>query len=98
MIDLLRELERRRMALQGRCTAQRMKATLHAEALLAKGAGFERAVVLARSVAVRPFVLSAAVVLTVAFGPRRLLNWAVRGVAAYGLTRRVFAALGQFTR
>jgi hypothetical protein len=98
MIDLLRELERRRMALQGRCTAQRMEATLHAEALLAKGAVFDRAVVLARGVSARPLILGAAAVLTVAFGPRRLLNWALRGTAAYGVTRRVFAALGQFTR
>jgi hypothetical protein len=98
MIDLLNELERRRLALQGRCTAQRMQTAQLAAALLQKGVIFDRAVTLGRSVAVQPVVLGTAAVLTLVVGPRRLLNWAVRGAAAYGLTRRIVVALGHFTR
>jgi hypothetical protein len=98
MIHLLNELERRRMALQARCTAQRMQTARLAAAILEKGVIFDRAVTLGRSVAVQPVVLGAAAVLTLALGPRRLLNWAVRGTAIYGLTRRIFAALGYLAR
>lgn len=98
MIDLLNELERRRMALQGRCTAQRMRTAQLAAALLEKGVIFDRAVTLGRSVAVQPVVLGTAAVLTLVVGPRRLLNWAVRGTAVYGLARRIFAALGYLAR
>lgn len=98
MIHLLRDLEQRRMALLGRCAAQRMETALLAEALLAKGVVFDRAVLLARRVAMRPVVMGTAAVLALAFGPGRLLKLAVRGAALYGMTRRVFAALGHFTR
>ena len=86
------------MALQGRCAAQRMHTAQLAGTLVEKGVIFDRAVTLGRSVAVQPVVLGTAAVLTLVVGPRRLMNWAVRGTALYGLTRRVFAALGQFTR
>jgi len=86
------------MALQGRCAAQRMQTTQLAASLLEKGVVFDRAVTLGRSVAVQPIVLGTAAVLTLVVGPRRLLNWAMRGAAVYGLTRRIFAALGYFAR
>ncbi len=86
------------MALQGRCTAQRMQTAQLAAALLEKGVIFDRAVTLGRSVAVQPVVLGTAAVLTLVLGPRRLLNWAVRGTAVYGLARRIFAALGYLAR
>lgn len=98
MIDLLNGLERRRLALQSRCDMQRAQITQRAAALVQRGVVFERAVVLGRSISTRPVILGAIAALTVAFGPRKLLSWAVRGSAIYGLIRRVLSVVGTYTR
>ena len=97
MIDHLNELRDRRLSLQRRSTAQRMRMAGYATELAEKGAVVDRAVSVARGVPLQPVLLGvAAVVLFV--GPGRVLGWAMRGVALIGMARRTAALLRSFPR
>jgi hypothetical protein len=98
MIDLLPVLEQRRIALQERSSAQRIRIVEATAALAAKGVVLDRAIALARGIAVRPVVVGSVAALALAIGPRRLLAWAGRIVGFYGLTRQIAAALRSLPR
>ena len=86
------------MALQERSGAQRALIAETTAALAAKGVVLDRAVTVARGIAARPLVFGSIVALAVAFGARRILGWAGRAVALYGLARQVAAALSESPR
>lgn len=94
MIGVLHALEQRRRALQGRSEAQRILIADSTAALAGRVMVLDRAVAVARGIAARPLVVGSIVALVVAVGPRRILAWAARAAAFYGLTRRVATALG----
>ena len=98
MIGVLHELEQRRMALRERSSAQRILIAETAAALAARGMVLDRAVAVARGIAARPLVFSSIVALAVVVGPRKILGWAARGAAFYGLTRRLAVALRDHPR
>jgi len=98
MIGVLHELEQRRMALRERSSAQRILIAETAAALAARGMVLDRAVAVARGIAARPLVFSSIVALAVVVGPRKILGWAARAAAFYGLTRRLAAALSDHPR
>jgi hypothetical protein len=98
MIDLLPVLEQRRMALQERSNTQRNLIAEATAALAAKGVVLDRAIALARGIAMRPVVVGSVAALALAIGPRRLLAWAGRIVGFYGLTRQIAAALRSLPR
>lgn len=93
MIGVLQVLEQRRMALQVRSSAQRILIAESTAALAARGLVLDRAVAVARGIAARPLVFGSMVALAVVAGPRKVLGWAARAAAFYGLTRRIAAAL-----
>ena len=93
MIGVLHELEQRRMALQERSSAQRILIADSTAALAARGRVLDRAVAVARGIAARPLVFGCIVALAVVVGPRKVLGWATRAAAFYGLTRQLAAAL-----
>lgn len=93
MIGLLHELEQRRKALQERSGAQRALVAEMTVALAARGRVLDRAVAVVRGIAARPLVVASMVALAAVVGPRRLLAWAGRAAAFYGLTRRLAGAL-----
>lgn len=94
MIGVLQALEQRRKGLQERSDAQRLLIAETGAALAARGRIVDRAVAVARGAAARPLVFGSIVALVVALGPRRILGWAARAAAVYGLARQVAAALG----
>ncbi len=98
MIGVLQVLEQRRMALQERSGAQRVLIAETTAALAARGMVLDRAVAVARGIAARPLVLGSIVALAVVVGPRRILGWAARATAFYGLTRQLAAALRDHPR
>jgi hypothetical protein len=98
MIGVLHELEQRRMALQECSSAQRILIAESTAALAARGMVLDRAVAVARGIAARPLVFGSIVALAVVVGPRRILGWAARAAAFYGLTRRLAAALRDHPR
>ena len=98
MIGVLQVLEQRRMALQERSNAQRALIAESTAAFAARGMVLDRAVAVARGIAARPLVFGSIVALAVVVGPRRILRWAARAAAYYGLTRRLAAALRDLPR
>jgi uncharacterized coiled-coil protein SlyX len=98
MIGVLHELEQRRMALQERSSAQRALIAESTAALAARGRVLDRAVAVARAIAARPLVIGSIVALAVVVGPRRILGWAARATAFYGLTRQFAATLRDQSR
>ena len=87
------------MALQERSSAQRALIAESTAALAARGRVLDRAVAVARSIAARPLVIGSIVVaLALVVGPRRILGWATRVTAIYGLTRQLAAALRDQSR
>jgi hypothetical protein len=98
MIGVLHVLEQRRMALQERSSLQRARIAESTAALAAKGMVLDRAVAVARGIAARPLVIGSLVALAVVVGPRRILGWATRATAFYGLTRQLAAALRDQSR
>lgn len=98
MIGLLHELAQRRTALQEHSAAQRAVIAQSSAALAARGAVVDRAVAVARGLAARPLLLGSLVALAYVVGPRKVLGWAARAAALYGLTRRLAAALRDETR
>ena len=98
MIGVLYELEQRRMALQERSSAQRALIAESTAALAARGRVLDRAVAVARGIAARPLVIGSIVALALVVGPRRILGWATRVTAIYGLTRQLAAALRDQSR
>ena len=93
MIGVLHELERRRMALQECSSAQRSLIAESTAVLAARGMVLDRAVALARGIAARPLVFGSIAALAVVIGPRKVLGWAARAAAIYGLTRQLATAL-----
>jgi hypothetical protein len=89
----MHELGRRRLALQESSSAQRILIAESAAALAARGRVLDRTVAVARGIAARPLIVGSLVALAVVVGPRRILGWAARGAALFGLTRRLAAAL-----
>lgn len=81
------------MALQELSTAQRDRIAESSAALAARGVVLDRAVAVARGIAARPLVFGSAIALAFLVGPRRILGWAARAAAVYGLTRRLAAVL-----
>lgn len=86
------------MALQVRSSAQRILIAESTAALAPKGMVLDRAVAAVRGIAARPLVFGSIVVLAVVVGPRKVLGWAARAAAFYGLTRRIAAALRDHPR
>lgn len=93
MIGVLPELEQRRMELQERSSAQRTLIAESTAALAGRGMVLDRAVAVARGIAARPFAFGSIVALAVVVGPRKVLGWAARAAALYGVTRRLAVAL-----
>jgi len=93
MIGVLHVLEQRRIALQERSNAQRAQIVESTAALAAGGMVLDRAVAVARGIAVRPLVVGSIIVLAVVVGPRKVLGWVARAAAFYDLTRRLGAVL-----
>ena len=93
MIGVLHELEQRRMALQERSSAQRLLIAESTAALAARGMVLDRAVAVARGIAARPLVFGSIVALAAVVGPRKVLGWAARAAAFYGLTRQLASTL-----
>lgn len=86
------------MALRESSTAQRTRIAESSVALAARGVVLDRAVAVARGIAARPLVFGSVVALAVVVGPRKVLGWAARAAAVYGLTRRLAAALRERPR
>lgn len=86
------------MALQERSGAQRLLIAETTAALAARGVVLDRAVAVARGIAARPLVFGSIVALAVAVGPRRILGWATRAAALYGLTRQLASTLSNLPR
>jgi uncharacterized membrane protein YqjE len=84
--------------LQECSSAQRILIAESTAALAARGMVLDRAVAVARGIAARPLVFGSMVALAVVVGPRKILGWAARAAAFYGLTRRLAAALGDHPR
>lgn len=86
MIPYLREIERRRIALVERSTAQRAALTDAASPLAHKLAAIDRVVAALRG---HPVLLGLAAGAVAFLGPSRLLAWAARAATAYSLLRRI---------
>jgi hypothetical protein len=86
VIVYLRELERRRIALVQRSTAERAALADAASPLVRKLAAVDRLVAAFRA---RPVLVVAAAAAVAFVGPSRLLAWAARAAAAYSLLRRI---------
>jgi len=98
MIGVVHVLEQRRLALQERSRVQRALIADSTAALAARCMLLDRAVAVARGIAARPLIVGSIVAVAAIVGPRRILGWATRAAAFYGLMRRLAAALRDHPR
>jgi hypothetical protein len=89
MIGVLHELEQRRMAVQKRSSMKRLLVAQSCMAIAARGAILDRAYAVARSTGAWPLVLGCLGAVALIVGPRKVLGWAARAAALYGVTRRI---------
>ena len=93
MIGVLHELEQRRVALQERSSMKRILIAQSCMAIAARGAVLDRAYAVVRGTGVWPLVLGCLGGAALIMGPRKVLGWAARAAAFYGVTRRIASAV-----
>jgi hypothetical protein len=86
VISYLRDIERQRIMLVERSSAQRAALADTASPLARRLGALDRVVTAVRS---RPVMIGLVAGALAVFGPRRLLAWAGRAAAAYSLLRRI---------
>jgi hypothetical protein len=93
MIGVLHELEQRRMALQERSGMKRILIAQSCMAIAARGAILDWVYAVARGTGVWPLALGCLGAVALIIGPRKVLGWAARAAAFYGVARRLAAVV-----